>query len=338
MDITGEKKKRLLRSRFSVSRLLFVLCFCAGSAFSQTPEQSKWNEKIQQLTLTREPDSDYRLGRGDVIEVKVFGEDQFNQVTRLTASGEITMPFIGNVKLGGLNQFEAEARLKELLAASLLKNPQVIVFVREYHSQPVSILGAVNSPGQYLMSYQLHLVDALSMAGGLSAARAGESVIVQRSGGADPAAKTELIRVDLKELLEAGNLALNIPLQGGDIVQVPERVRQVFYVIGEVNRPGLFELPANQNLFLTQALAQAGGPMKTAKTKKGMLIRFDEKGGRQELAVNLADIMKGRAPDMTVSANDVIFVPGSSFKNIGYGLLGVIPGTVSSTVTYGTVR
>ncbi|MFB3905235.1 MAG: polysaccharide biosynthesis/export family protein [Acidobacteriota bacterium] len=287
------------------------------------------------MTVKRPSDSDYRLGRGDVIEVKVFGEDQFNQVARLSGSGEITMPFIGNVQLGGLSQFEAEARLRELLGASLLKNPQVVVFIREYRSQPVFILGAVNSPGQYLMTHQLRLVDALSMAGGLSPNRAGENVIVQRNGGTDSTSKTETIRVDLKELLEEGNLALNIPLQGGDIVQVPERLRQVFYVIGEVHRPGLFELPAKQPLFLTQALAQAGGPMRTAKIKKGMLIRFDEKGGRKEIAVNLDNILKGRTSDMSLSPNDVIFVPGSTFKNIGYGLLGVIPGTVSSTVTYG---
>jgi len=317
--------------------LACVFLLYADGRGAQTPPQGDWNEKIQQLAASGRQDLDYRLGRGDVIEVKVFGEDQFNQVTRLSASGEITMPFIGNIQLGGLSQFEAEARLKQLLGASFLKNPQIIVFVREYRSQSVFVLGAVNSPGQYQMTQQLRLVDAISMAGGLSG-RAGDTVIVQRGGENASESKPVVLRINLGELLEGGNLALNTTLQGGDIIQVPERVRQVFYVIGEVNRPGVFELPLKENLSLTQALAHAGGPMKTAKTKKGTVIRFDEKGGRQELAVNFGDVLKGRAPDITVNANDVIFVPGSSFKNIGYGLLGVIPGAVSSTVVYGTIR
>ncbi len=78
--------------------------------------------------------------------------------------------------------------------------------------------------------------------------------------------------------------------------------------------------------------------MKTAKTKKGMLVRFDQKGGRQEVAVNFDAILKGRKPDVLIGPNDVIFIPGSTFKNIGYGLLGVIPSAVSNTVSYGTYR
>jgi len=154
----------------------------------------------------------------------------------------------------------------------------------------------------------------------------------------DPASKPETIQIDMKELLEKGNLALNLPLKGGDIIQVPERKPEVFYIIGEVNRPGVFQLPAKQPVYLSQAIAQAGGPMRTAKAKKGMLVRFDETGKRTEMALNFDDILKGRKPDVLVSPNDVIFIPGSTFKNIGYGLLGVIPSTVSSTVSYGTVR
>ena len=304
-----------------------------------TPQPPDWNQKIQQLSFAgKTAIGDYRVGSGDVIEIKVFGETGFDQTTRISPSGEITMPYLGNIQVGGLSQFEIEQKIKSGLAGRVLQNPQVTVFIREYKSQPVFVLGAVKSPGQYQITQRLHVIDAIAMAGGVDLARASEQIVVQRPAAeGDPAAKGETVRIDLKELLEAGRLELNIPLQGGDVIQVPERVPEVFYVIGEVNRPGIYQLPVKQEVYLTQALAQAGGPMKTAKTKKGMLVRFDGKGGRQEMAVNFNDILKGRKTDFVVNPNDVIFVPGSTFKNIGYGLLGVIPSTVSGSVVYGTL-
>jgi polysaccharide export outer membrane protein len=110
-------------------------------------------------------------------------------------------------------------------------------------------------------------------------------------------------------------------LRGGDIIQVPERRPEMFYIIGEVHRPGVFQLPVKEKVFLTQAIAQAGGPMRTAKANKGMLVRFDESGNRTEMALNFNDILKGRKPDMLISPNDVIFIPGSTFKNIRDGPL-----------------
>lgn len=312
-----------------------------STTLGQTPsQQPDWNQKIQQLSFAGKPASgDYRVGSGDVIEIKVFGEAGFDQTTRISPSGEITMPYLGNILVGGLSQFEIEQKIKSGLAGRVLQNPQVTVFIREYKSQPVFVLGAVKSPGQYQITQRLNVIDAIAMAGGVDLARASEQIVVQRPAAAgDPSGKADTIRIDIKELLEAGNLSLNIPLQGGDVIQVPERIPEVFYVIGEVNHPGVFQLPLKQEVYLTQALAQAGGPMKTAKTKKAMLVRFEGNGRRQEISLNFEEILKGRKTDFVVNPNDVIFVPGSMFKNIGYGLLGVIPGTVSTSVAYGTVR
>jgi len=144
--------------------------------------------------------------------------------------------------------------------------------------------------------------------------------------------------VNLKDLLENGKLDLNVPITGGDVVQIPERHIERFFVIGDVNRPGAYELPREEELFISQALAEAGGPMRTAKASKAVLVRWDEEGRRQELAVNVEDILKGKQPDMALHPNDVLFLPGSTAKSIGYGLLGVIPGTLSNTIVWGTVR
>jgi len=291
---------------------------------------------------------DYRLGPGDVIDVAVFNTSNLAQTLRVSSSGSITMPFLGKVAVSGLTGDELEIELASRLKDSgLVRDPQVSVFIREFNSQPVFVLGAVRLPGQYVITQPLQLVQVLAMAGGLDPIRAADYMQFQRRGKAGAAAPVNLTdelqgenvrRIDLKKLLELGEEELNLPVQGGDVIFVPERPVSMFYVVGEVNHPGAFQLPDEGDLLLSQALAQAGGPMKTAKIGKGMLVRYDEHGRRQEVAVNFSDILRGKKPDLTVQRDDVIFIPGSNFKTIGYGLLGTIPGTVSGTVIYGASR
>jgi polysaccharide export outer membrane protein len=187
-------------------------------------------------------------------------------------------------------------------------------------------LGAVRNPGQDQITLQLKIVDVLSMAGGLQSNAVDEAVIQRRSAeGGD-----EIIKVNLQELLEKGDLERNVVVRGGDVIHIQERLAQTVYVVGEVNRAGAFQLPAKQSLRVSQMFAWAGGPMRTAKMSDGILLRYNEKGERQELPVNFADILKGKTEDFMVQANDIIFVPGSKFKSIGYGLLDMVPGTLGS--------
>ena len=221
---------------------------------------------------------------------------------------------------------ELEERLTVLLDGEVIKNPQVSVFVREYRSQAVYVLGAVHRPGQYQITLQLKIVDVLSMAGGLQATAVDEAVIQRRS----PEGDDQVIKVNLRELLEKGDIALNLVVRGGDVIHIQERLPQTVYVIGEVNRAGAYQLPPKQDLRISQMFAWAGGPMKTAKMSDGILLRYNGQGERQELPVNFAEILKGNKEDFLVKANDIIFVPGSKAKSIGYSLLGVVPGIVGS--------
>lgn len=322
--------------------ILLSLLFCLPVLFAQ---DQNWNERIQKLSFT-ETISDYRLGPGDLIQVDVFGVEGFGRNLRINSSGTITVPYIGAVKAAALTTIELEERLSEMLDGRFIKNPQVTVLVAEYRSQSVFVLGAVTNPGQYQLTQPLRLIDVIGMAGGLNLETADTVAIVQKKGatngpdanGTTPVRTQETLRIDLTELLENGKLDLNTPISGGDVVQVPERQIERYYVIGDVNRPGAYELPRDEELFVTQALAQAGGPLRTAKTSKGLLVRIDDKGQRQEVALNVDDIVKGKKPDMTLLPNDVIFLPGSTAKSIGYGLLGIIPGTLSNTIVWGTVR
>ncbi|MFB3903578.1 MAG: polysaccharide biosynthesis/export family protein [Acidobacteriota bacterium] len=326
-----------------------------GSGGQSSSSNRNWNQRIQELSFTA-ASTDYRLGPGDLITVDVFGIEGFGRNLRVSSTGTITLPYIGVVEAAGLTTAELEQELSRTLDGRFIKNPQVSVFVVEYRSQSVFVLGAVQRPGQYQITSPLRLVDAIGLAGGLNLEAADNFAIIQKkgatSGPAENAAamnadagqtsaaapKVESVRVNLKDLLENGNMALNVQISGGDVVQVPERQIARYYVIGDVNRPGAYELPREENMFLSQALAEAGGPMRTAKASKAVLVRWDENGQRKELPVDVAQILKGKKPDLPLQANDVLFLPGSTAKSIGYGLLGVIPGTLSNTVVWGTVR
>lgn len=324
-----------------VSILILVLTQFFLTQFLMSQDK-QWNEQIRQMSFLGEVGStDYVVGPGDLIEIKIFGVESFDQVVRISSSGKISLPFLGKISVAGMTGAELEDYLTQLMGEKrLVRDAQVSVFVQQYRSQPVYVLGAVNQPGQYMISQNLNVIDVIAMAGGLDFRRAQDYALLQRRGGSEAPdngtqdSRPEPVRIDLKDLLENGNLALNMPVQGGDMIHVPEKVIQLYYVIGEVGRPGAYEFEADETLMVSQALAWAGGPQKTAKSNKGMLVRYDEHGKRTELAVNFKDILKGRKPDFAVEPEDIIFIPGSNFKTIGYGLLGVIPSTVSRTATY----
>jgi len=295
--------------------------------------------------------ADYRVGVGDLLEISVFGFDQFHKTLRIGGAGTIRLPLLEEVAVEGRTVSEIEEMLSRLLKeAELFKDPDVNVKVQEYRSQTVFVLGRVRQPGQYHLTRPSRLIDVLSMAGGVQDERADDRAIIERyresaeatnsSAAADPAAKkpVETISVDLEELLENGDLSLNHWVLDGDVVTVPEREIKEFFIIGEVNRPGAFEMDPDEGLLLSQALARAGGPMKTAKLGKGILARFGKEGEREEIAINVEKILEGKEEDVPIMPDDVIFIPGSTFKSIGYGLLGAIPRTVSETIVTGRYR
>jgi polysaccharide export outer membrane protein len=304
--------------------ILIAAVACGATAQAQTVNL---DDRLKALSSLPTPaaDAEYRLGPGDLIEVSVFGVDDFRHTVRISAAGAIKLPLLDALEVSGLTPAELEQRLTALLQDEVIKNPQVSVFVKEYRSQPVVVLGAVKAPGQYQITLQLKIVDAISMAGGLAEDAGDEAVIQRVSPGGE-----ETIKVNLRELLEEANLALNVVVRGGDVIHIRERLAENVYVLGEVNRAGAYPIPPKQDLRISQVFAWAGGPTKTAKLGKGILLRYNERGERQELPVNFSDILKGKKEDFLVQANDIVFVPGSRFKDLGLTLLQGIPGSLAS--------
>ena len=324
--------------------LLWIFIFVIPTAFV-------WDEtygQVQNISFLNRGNLEYRLGSGDLLEVSVFGIEDFTHNLRISSLGQIHLPFLGSITAEGLTPIELEKELVSKLDGRLIRDPQVSIFVKEYRSQSVLVLGAVRAPGEYQMVHRVNLLDVLTMAGGVLPDTAGDFAVVQTSAplavdgksGSETGAALQprkTVRIDLKALLQAGDLSLNIPLRSGDIVQVPQREAQLFYVVGEMKAPGTFTIPNRTDVYVSQAMASAGGPLNTANTSKGLLIRYDGEGPRQEIAVNFSDIIKGKQKDFLIQANDIIFVPGSRIKTLGYGLLGVIPSAVTTGIVYGTV-
>jgi polysaccharide export outer membrane protein len=276
----------------------------------------------------------YVLGNGDTLRVTVLGVADYDYTLQIDSSGSLLVPLVGELKVAGQTAAQTQSQIQESLKAlELIRDPQVSVLVVEFQSKPISVLGMVNQPGSYQLTRSMHLVDVLALAGGVNEEIYTPKAIIQRAGAAG-----EVLEIDLDRLLNKAEASLNVPIRGGDIVSVPKQDVRLFYVIGDVVNAGGYEIPKEGSLLVTQAVARAGGPARTAKPKDGRLLRYGEGGERQEIVFNLENIIEGKSADFSVRPNDVIFVPGSKVKTLGWGLLEAVPRIISDLVIFSSVR
>jgi polysaccharide export outer membrane protein len=279
---------------------------------------------------------DYVVGAGDVIYISVFGLNDFEQIIRVSNSGKIHVPHLGILKVHGLTPSQIEAKIATaLIERELVKEPWVQVRVMEYRAHPVYVLGEVQQAGQFLITGDMTVLDLIGLAGAFNDVYSPVGYLYRyRYPGAassdDPNAvnydEQEVLKIEFSALYDGSHPEMNVHLRGGDILYVPQRKANHFFVVGDVARPGAFEIAVNDEVFATQAIAKAGGPLKTAKMSKGILVRFDKDGGRQETPVDFQAILRGKESNLPVFPNDIIYIPGSSAKTLGYGLIGIIPG------------
>ncbi len=254
---------------------------------------------------------DLPLGPGDLIEVSVFDVPELSNLKfRIPNSGQVTLPLIGVVTANGLTAAELEAEIGEQLRARYMHHPQVSLFVHEHRSQRVSVLGAVRQGGVFTLTSRLRLADALAMAGGLADDAAPTVYLVRRVGTAAQA----MTVIDLESLV-AGREELNLPLQAGDVVEVPRA--GTYYVGGEVNRPGSF--PLRSRTTLDQAPVAAGGVRDVADRDDIRLYRTRPDGSREVRRFSLKDFEAGR-PAPELQANDIVIVGKSEGKAFLYAV------------------
>jgi polysaccharide biosynthesis/export protein len=196
-----------MRKTLSLVLLAAVLPFWSALSLSQTAEST--------------PRESLLIGPGDLLRVTVLGESELSQKVRVRDSGKLTLPLIGDVEVGGLSTAEASTVIaRKYVDAQLLKHPEVSVFIEEYATQTVSVLGQVVKPGAISISTARTLVDVLAMAGGLTEV-ADRHITVERGG-----AKHEVTEVFLSNKAEDA-LNADIEIFPGDKILVPKARRRV---------------------------------------------------------------------------------------------------------------
>lgn len=291
---------------------------------------SETNERIAQLTQASDvKQGDYLIGSGDLLGVEVFDVPELSRDVRVNESGYISLPLMqSKVRAAGLTPYQLQDKLAELLQTNgLVSTPEVTVSVKEQHSQPITVIGAVKNPMVIQALRRTNLLQALSQAGGI-AEDAGGTVIVTRSApdiaaSADPteAAATpeaaippggQIFTIKLSDILESGDSRFNIPLIGGDVVSVPRA--GIIYVVGAVQRPGGFLLQNDlERMTMLKMLSLAGGTTNTAKTKNAVILRKNaDTGKRDQVPVDLKKVMHLKSDDVQLQANDILFVPDSN--------------------------
>jgi polysaccharide biosynthesis/export protein len=281
----------------------------------------------KQSSETPENDSDQNssplLGPGDLMEVNVYNVPELSSKVRVSNAGDIYLPLIDYVHVQGLTQEEAQTLIEKRLSdGGFVRNPHVTIFVDEAASQGVTILGEVGKPGIYPDVADHKLYEVISEAGGFTQS-ASRKISIIRLKESSP------IRVDLPRNL-GDNTSGNVEILPGDTITVPRA--PIIYVVGDVGRPsGL--LVDNGTLTVLQALALAGGANHTAKMGGVRIIRRTP-SGMTETRVQLKKMLEAKAPDVTLQADDILFVPVSGGKVLASETFGAALSAATAVTVY----
>lgn len=284
--------------------------------------------------------AEYRVGTDDLLEITVFEIPELGSTVRVTASGSVSLPLVGPVNAVGVTPQELAANVEDALRDQFVKDPHVTVLVREYASQPVSIVGAVQGPGIYQIKGQKYLLDMVAMAQGLTDVAGNTIQVTRRVGPVSDqpglAGTSGVISIDVEQLFEQGKTELNIPIYAGDVINVLQAGS--IFVVGELNSPNQYVLRNGRNVTVTQAVALGGGFSPDAKASDSMIIRIHVDGAREEIPVDPQKIFEGEADDVAMLPNDILFVPSSKVKPVLRRTLDAAIGVASGILIYGVGR
>jgi len=261
-----------------------------------------------------------RIGANDLVAVSVYDVPELTRTVRVGADGLMRLPMLKQrIKAEGLMPGELETAIASaLVAEGLIVDPFVTVTIAEYNSRPISVAGAVKQPLTFQASGPVTLLEALTKAGGLSP-EAGPEILVSRAQSSPDGTVTSLVqRILVKGLIDAADPAMNISLIGGEEIRVPEAGR--VYVIGNVKKPGAFAVQDGVESTVLKMLALSEGLAPYA-SKDAFIYRREANGSKNEIQIPLSKIMERKAPDATLLANDILYVPDNKGRRMTLGAL-----------------
>ena len=303
---------------------------------------SSANEAAAELLNSR-IGPNYLIGPEDVVTIDVLDVPDLSKFDAQVANdGTISVPLLGSVKAAGLTQSALRDELEKDWGQKYLNHPQVSLFIKDFKSRPVSVVGSVAKPGMIYLTGRRTLVEVLAMAGGLASvgAAAGKEVYVERPGGfqdlpvVDGLSETapDKVSIELRKLLYSQDTKLNIEIQPFDIVTVSRA--GIVYLAGAFNKPGGYVLDNKDTITALEAVAMAQGLGGNARTSQARIIRRSTSGATTESQIDLKKILESKAPDVILADNDILFVPNSNAKAISKTTLSSVVGIVSGLVIY----
>lgn len=315
---------------------LILSLITSVSATAQQALETVSSNKAVSSTTTAGPapvaDDRYRIGPGDVLDIRILNRPNLSRDSvRVEGNGMIRMPLIETEIMAAC---KTEGELAKEIANGYLKfyrKPQVDVFIKEYRSVTVAVLGQVNDQNRFQLQRRIRLLELLTYARGPSE-KAGQTInivhappVIECSRSGSQPDDLAFTSYRLSDTL-AGKPEANPYLQAGDIVTLPEA--EHVYVVGNVLSPRA--IPLSEPITLTHAIAMAGGVSKDSKKDQIRIVR-QESGSKtkKEILVDLNAIEKKRAEDIALLPNDVVHVQVSEAKSLLRGLIG--GGTQSAT-------
>jgi len=312
-----------MRWHRSVLGCALLVCLASASPQTQQPAAAPPAAPASNPAPSRES---LLIGPGDLLHISFLREPELDQHVRVLDSGDLVLALAGRVHVQGLTPAAAALRIADSYRnGKFLLHPVVTVFVEEYASEMVTVLGQVQHPGNVHLDAPRSLIDVLALAGGLTEV-ADRHIVIQRGspGG-------ERLHVFLSNGADAA-LNANILVRPGDTVLVPKA--GIVYVLGDVAHPGGYVMQNDSRMTVLQAIALASGASKTASEKHIRLVRNVD-GLTQSINLPLRDMERGREPDVPLQANDILYVPFSLARNISLGIAD-ITAAASSALIYAT--
>jgi len=325
----GRVARGMLPSALAICCLTLAACSARDSQAPQfthidLDKQSNeaFNEKLATLAATS-ADLEYRIGPEDLLQVTLFdienreGDPQ-RILVRVSSTGAVALPYVGEVQAAGLTPIELEASLRTAYQR-YIRQPQIAVLVREYQSYRVSVVGYVKHPQVLELRGRKTLLEVIALCGGITD-DASKSIRLTRTA---PEGQTSVL-VDLDTIATGLDPTANLLLLPGDVVSVPKA--GMFYVEGVVTKPGAY--PLLETTTVSEAVATAGGAdTRLANVGATTLYRKRNDGTREAIPINLASLKQGTTDDFVVQENDVIVVPLSGpklfFERLTAGILRV---------------
>jgi polysaccharide export outer membrane protein len=277
-------------------------------------------EFIKTLSKEKQENQDYRLGPGDILDISIWGRPKISRNNVIVApDGVISLPRAGVISVTGWTIAETTVGIKKILSKNY-QNPEVTVLVLEFHNNKAFVLGRVSEPGVVNFPGNGTLLEALALAGGLP--HIGKDTFLTKC--AIIRGNDTVIWVDLRDLLDNGNMALNARILNNVVIFIPEAEDEMAMVLGEVNNAGPVMLKRGLNL--VDALMISGGYTNDADLEKVFIVRQDgERGLVQQINVKAMLQTGDFSQNFALQEDDIVYVGPTGMRKFNYAMEQLLP-------------